>query len=35
MTKLNANEILFGLKSTKFDPTKICASTVYIHVQYT
>lgn len=28
MTKLNDNEILFGLKQQNFDQTKICTSTV-------
>lgn len=32
MIKLNVNEIFFGLKTNNFDPTKICATTVY-HIE--
>lgn len=33
MTKLNTNQIIYGLRKQNFNPTKICASTVILIVR--
>lgn len=32
--KMNVDKILFGLKTTNFDPTKICVSTISVMSLY-